>query len=123
MLRKSSIWCKLFESSKFGQNFENFENSRKNEKYSRGAPALRVIRARTRLTVHRSLPVNVEPAVNRQPGFRRKLVEQKPTMLIRQLRTSFIQMHLINNFHMKLNFLNISENHQFFQHFSKQMLP
>ena len=41
----------------FGRNFENFENSRKNHKFIEGcAPALRVIRAGTRLTVHRSLP-------------------------------------------------------------------
>ena len=40
-----------------GQNFENFEKYRKFEKMiERGAPALRVIRAGTRLTVHRSLP-------------------------------------------------------------------
>ena len=43
-----------------GRNFENFENLRKNDNYIEGgAPALRVIRAGTRLTVHRSLPFRV----------------------------------------------------------------
>ena len=41
----------------FGRNFENFEKSGKFSKMIEGcAPALRVIRAGTRLTVHRSLP-------------------------------------------------------------------
>ena len=45
------------KSSKFGQNFENFEKSRNFKNLVEGgAPALRVIRAGTRLTVHRSLP-------------------------------------------------------------------
>ena len=68
----------------------------------------------------------VEPAVNRQPGFRRELVEQKPTISIRQFRNSFIQMHTIDNFQMKSNFLKKSGNVQkniIFQHFSKQMRP
>ena len=42
----------------FGQNSEIFENFRKNDNFIEGsAPALRVIRAGTRLTVHRSLPM------------------------------------------------------------------
>ena len=48
VVSKSSIFCR---------NFENFEKSRKFEQMvDAGAPALRVIRAATRLTVHRSLP-------------------------------------------------------------------
>ena len=39
------------------QNFDDFETSRIFENFVEGgAPALRVIRAGTRLTVHRSLP-------------------------------------------------------------------
>ena len=58
MLRKSSIWCKLFskghilvKNSIFLKNHE-----KKKKSIEGGVPALRVIRAGTRLTVHRSLP-------------------------------------------------------------------
>ena len=45
------------KSWSFVRNFENFENFRKNYNFIKGgAPALRVIRAGTRLTVYRSLP-------------------------------------------------------------------
>ena len=57
ILGKSSIWCNFF------QKFEIWSKSWKIRKILKfwnfvegGAPALRVIRAGTRLTVHRSLP-------------------------------------------------------------------
>ena len=33
MQGRSSIWCKLFKSSKFGRNFENFEKSQNFEMF------------------------------------------------------------------------------------------
>ena len=51
----------VWKNTIFGRNFEIFEKSRNFEKIAEGgAPALRVIRAGTRLTVHRSLPWLVE---------------------------------------------------------------
>ena len=66
---QSSIGAKLFEKvEKWGDIFEKFEKIRK-KKTVRGrvAPALRVLRAVTRLTVHRSLqlePRKIRPICN-----------------------------------------------------------
>ena len=58
MPRKSLIGAELFRKVHFfGQNSGNVENFRKDDNsIEGGAPDLRVIRAGTRLTVHRSLP-------------------------------------------------------------------
>ena len=52
---------------------------------------------------------HVEPAVNRQPGFRRELVEQKPAIFIHQFKIH-LYMHAMINFQMELNFRKFSEN-------------
>ena len=47
----------ISKSQKFGRNFDNFEEARKHfEMFEGGAPAVRVIRGGTMLTVHRALP-------------------------------------------------------------------
>ena len=63
-IEKRQCWGKVLsganfsKSSKFSRNFENFKKSRNFENpVEGGAPALRVVRAGTRLTVHRSLPL------------------------------------------------------------------
>ena len=67
MLRKSSIGLKFLKMLDFLMKiefFENFEKQKENVNFLWG-PALRVIRAGTRLTVHRSLPRTETVA---QPG-------------------------------------------------------
>ena len=57
MLGKNSIWCKRFQKFEILSKFRKFQKISKFWKNVEGcAPALRVIRAGTRLTVHRSLP-------------------------------------------------------------------
>ena len=57
MPRKISIGSKFLKVVIFCENFGNFEKIGKSENFNEGGfPALRVIRAGTRLTVHRSLP-------------------------------------------------------------------
>ena len=41
-----------------------------------------VMKSRGALRWDLPTPQNVQPAVNRQPGFRREIVEQKPAFLI-----------------------------------------
>ena len=61
-------WKSSLDISKvdiFGWNFENFENFRKNDNFIEGGdPALRGIRAGTRLTVHRSFPLGQSGAAH-----------------------------------------------------------
>ena len=60
MPEKSSIGFSGFEKLTFFVEISKFSEISKNLKiFEGGAPALRVIRAGTRLTVHRSLPVLV----------------------------------------------------------------
>ena len=57
MLRKSSIGSELFRKCSIFVEIPKIPKTHENSKIMEGgAPALRVIRAGTRLTVHRSLP-------------------------------------------------------------------
>ena len=59
----------------------------------------------------------VEPAVNRQPGFRRALVEQNQSFTVSPYEI-FIRGHSTNDFLVKINFLGFFKIFQKFYHFS-----
>ena len=64
----------------------------------------------------------VEPAVNRQPGFRRELVEQNQSFTFSPSEI-FIRGHSTNDFLMEINFLRFFKKIQFFhifRHFGNQ---
>ena len=100
---QSSIWCKLFQKFKFWSKFRKFWKILNFEFFSGEAPALRVIWAETRLTVHRSLPYGNEQ-------WTAILV---PARITRRVETS----PSINfwNFNIVRNFRNFNQNLNFWK--------
>ena len=108
-IEKWQCWEKVlsdasfFESSKFDRNFENFGKFRNFENlFEGGAPALRVIRAGTKLTVHRSLPCRAggKPSTGFPPETRKA-----ESSFTSHHQYAFMERHPIQNFWIEINSL------------------